>query len=168
MSYAAPLNTVAIKAALTANLISEMLSGRLQGVAAVGDTWLNELGPVDSFPYVYVDIGSESESLVAIQRKENTLNFNIGLAYKSLISLGDAKANLLTLLDDGAGNGLKAILRDPIFYTLNGLATQTQIRMTTQYYDNLGENPKSSLNQFVSYAIIRYDVTQQFVWQGAK
>jgi hypothetical protein len=70
-----------------------------------------------------------------------------------------------TYLDDGAGNGVLAILNDPGNYTWGGLA-QFSFVERQQYYDNLGATKTAATTEIVAYAVIQYAVTQFLTVQG--
>jgi hypothetical protein len=163
MSFAdtnAPSSLVQLKAAITAQLVSEMVSGRIAGVAMVGSTWLDD---VAIWPYVSVFAKGRTERVEAVRRRRSTCDFIIGVAYKSLISIEDAYTNVYNLMADGQGNGLEAILSDGNYFSWNGLCGYSQI-METQYYDNVGDNKTAAMTSFIAYAAMRYQTIQILNW----
>ena len=144
----------AVQNAIYTTLESEMASGRLHGVSAVGDTWLNE---VDEYPYVYVDFDGFDQDLGdAVRQRKQTLRFIMGIAYESNVSLSDARKNVKNLLDDGNGNGLCPILNDPANFHWGQSVNWTSIT-NCKIYDN-GDKNQNTTGQFVAYAVLVYSV----------
>lgn len=165
-----PSNLVALKAAITAQCITEMVSGRLcntyfpsvtPGIAQVGSSWLNEIAV---YPYVSVWAAGRTEDWKFSGRRTTTHNFVIGLSYKSTISLDDAYTNLYNMMDNGQGQGLEAVLRDATLFTWGGLCNRSQI-VEVQYYDNALDTSYSATNN-VAYAVIKYQAVQLIPWSA--
>jgi hypothetical protein len=157
-----PSSLVQLKAAITNQLVSEMVSGRIAGVAMVGSTWLND---VAIWPYVSVFAKGRTEKVEAVRRRRSTCNFIIGVAYKSLISIEDAYTHCYNLMADGQGNGVEAILSDGNYYSWNDLCNYSQVA-ETQYYDNVGDNKTAAMTSFIAYAAMRYETVQILDWGG--
>jgi hypothetical protein len=160
-----PSNLIPIRNAIQAQLISEMVSGRISGVESIGSSWLND---VSLYPYIFVWPMGGSEQIFAVRRKKETVDIQIGLAYKSVLpypTIEDAYNNLYTLMDDGNGNGLMAILRDPNNYTWGGLASYSEI-VDYKFYDTVDSNKASSMTNFAAYCVMHYRTTQVMYWDG--
>lgn len=155
-------NYLAIQNKIFDTLINEAKAGgRLYGVKDVGDTWLLE---TNLHPYVYVDFDGFSEDTSATQQRKLVDRFIVGISYKSAISLSDARKNLKLLLDDGTGNGLAPILRDPANFSWGALASWSGIS-NFKIYDN-GTGPTSTPNQYVAYAVGLFEVIEYMNLQG--
>lgn len=154
----------AIQDAIYTTLESEMPAGnRLAGVKAVGNAWLNE---VNIYPYVYCDFDSFDEDLGdALHQRKQTIRYVIGIAYESEISLSDARTQVKKLLDDGVGNGVAPILRDPSHYLWGQnirWSTINQVKM----FDN-GTNNQNTSGTFVAYVTLVYTVNTAMTIPGA-
>lgn len=109
-----------------------------------------------------------SEKPDASRRHLVTTTFNVIVGTESVAqtvgnnttpaNLDDAMAQLQVLLDDGQGNGICAVLRDPLNFGLSGNAYRTAIT-SIEYSAELGvgENP-----ELFAYGLITY-VAEQVV-----
>ncbi len=129
----------------------------LQGEMNVGPTGpgsgSNTTGRLQSLQYVHKTIHLWSDELPAVgvqlieedpepygQRKQLvTIEFRIVVAAKAAvdsngnITLDDAFSKLMQLIEDGNGNGVMAVLRDPANFSLGGLAMETYSRGKNKY-----------------------------------
>lgn len=138
-------------------------SGRLSSVKACGYAWLNA---TRLYPYISIYAAGRDEEFEATRLKKSTCHYVLGVAYKSSISLEDAYTQIYTLLDDGNGNGLEAVLRDPANYTWGHNCSYSTIK-TVRYYDNFEDNNQSAQTTFVAYATVLYDTVQLLTVSGA-
>ncbi len=100
-------------------------SGLLQSVASVGRS---EWPEFNALPFVGVALKDWDESEAFTQKRKLVSIFQIVAvvdvvaAGSSVIQLADAYSQLMTILSDGAGNGIYPLLHDPAHYFLGGSA----------------------------------------------
>jgi hypothetical protein len=152
----------AIQDTIYSTLEAERASGRISSVAAIGDTWLNE---VSTFPYVYIDFDSLTQDPSAVRQRKQVVTYILGIAYQSSVSLSDARRQCKLLLDDGNGNGLLPILNDPANFSWQQQANWSEV-VDVKLYDN-GTDNQSTAAQFIAYAVIRFEVWQYLTVTGA-
>lgn len=144
----------AIQDAIEATFITERNGGKLSGVLSVGNTWLNE---TSVYPTVYVDFDGLDEDLGdAVGQRKQQIHYIIGVSYRSNTSLADARKQIRSLIDDGNGNGICPILRDPSnFYWGQQIlwSTITNLRI----YDN-GSDNATTTGQYIAYCVMRYNI----------
>lgn len=151
-----PIGILSIQDAIFNQLTaSQAPGGRLASIVGIGEDWLNE---AEVYPAIYVGFDSFTQSEWATRKRKQILNYVVGLAYKSTVSMSDAKRQLMTLLDDGAGNGLLAVLNDPAFFSVNQLAEKGEVT-ECKTFDNLGMDKSASPSVFIAYAVCRFTVT---------
>jgi len=156
---AQPNQIIAIRQAIITNFTNEMNNaggnpnGRLTMIKAVGGSWVDGIA---QWPYIGVVPIRERVSLTAKLQKDLIVTWGINTVVRSSISTEDAYNQLLTVLDDGGGNGVNAVLDSYSHFTLGGLV-YASLRQQTDYFDDLAKDRSSGTNQFAAYAMTQFE-----------
>jgi hypothetical protein len=155
-----------IESAIVRALASEMNltgtnpSGRLQTVKSIGKCRINEGVPA-LYPYIGVEDYTERESPDSTAAREVETIWRVDIQTRSTVSLTDAKAQLRPILEDGAGNGVRPILRDPANFSLGNLLRSSEV-IQTDRTDDLEKDPSGSTAAFFAGATV-YVKTRAYV-----
>lgn len=148
--------TNAIKAAIIGLFTTEMQTGKLPSVLAVGPVAYPEAGV---YPYIGVELIHRKEEVIANNNRASKCLWGINISVRSTTLMQDAVALRDVIIDDGAGNGVEPLLRNVARTRFSGLISKGEIKEVFMT-NNLDANKTDTPTEFFSEAAIFFETLQ--------